>query len=164
MRKRWIKLKCALSSRDRFIVKTEIPVELAGEVAHPKRGRIDPRCALQVRQRFVAITSRGMKGGDKIVGWCRIRINFHCAIEFRLRSIKVPIEDTFGLGEIHVGLCFLVIEFQRTDSGIADLRKGVKRRSIKISQPEPRLRDPGPRPTKLGIFRKRVLKKFKALT
>src|SRR5215475_5493207 len=55
-----IKLERAFSGRDRFIVKPEITVELAGEVTYPKRSRIDLRCALQVRQRFVAIASSGV--------------------------------------------------------------------------------------------------------
>ncbi len=60
MGKSWVKLECPFSGCDRFVVKTEIAIELACEVAHPKRGWIDLRCALQVGQRLVAITARSV--------------------------------------------------------------------------------------------------------
>src|SRR4030095_2469532 len=74
MGKCWIKLECALSGRGCLVVETEITVELAREITHPKRGRIDSRCALQVGQGLVAIAPSGGPGGDKKGGWSLIRI------------------------------------------------------------------------------------------
>src|ERR1700680_3070747 len=62
-----IKLQCAFPSRDRFIIQTEVTVELARGVVHPQRCRIDLGSALQISQRFLALPTRSPKRSRKII-------------------------------------------------------------------------------------------------
>ena len=62
-----VQLQGAFASRDRFIVKTEVTIELARGIVHPERRRIDPGCALQVSERLLALAARRPKRCRKII-------------------------------------------------------------------------------------------------
>ena len=62
-----IKLQCAFARRDRFIIQTEVTVELARGIVHPQRRRIDFGSALQISERFIALATRSPKRSRKII-------------------------------------------------------------------------------------------------
>ena len=59
---------------------------------------------------------------------------------------------------------FAIVQLQRTDSSVPDVRVRFERRHVSIGQPKPRFRYPRPRAAEFRIFLKRAMEKLETFS